>query len=445
MVLEMQYGPAGERGANTAADMKMSPVTDVEYELASGLDKPATKARAWKATVPRDARARLAALARSLGVEGEVYEQSGDQLAVGDPSGDARTGDASVTMWVGGGPAAWSYYVQSGSASGTVSEPCAPDAAECTSSSDSVLRPPATMAEPQNLPSESEALASAKKILVTAGYDPEALELDATTSTWSTYVSFEEMIDGKPTGMFGAIDFGADAVVASAWGQFARYDEADTYPLIDLDDALDRFGTSTLGRFTTKSAAPSPGVATPETAVPDDAATDTVSPSTSVARTVVVRITQVDLVLQPLYSSQSAVYLVPSYRFSDRGAEVGTVYAVPDEFISIAEPAIPEPAPVDPGTGASTPGQSGSGSSGSSGKVDPGSVAPPEDTPIADADAQRLVGLSETEAVKVAESNGWAARVVERDGESYMVTTDWRSDRVNLTVANGTVTAVSVG
>ena len=64
---------------------------------------------------------------------------------------------------------------------------------------------------------------------------------------------------------------------------------------------------------------------------------------------------------------------------------------------------------------------------------------------IRDEDAQKLVGLSEEEATKVATGNGWAVRVAERDGESFMLTTDYRTDRVNLTVKNGRVTAVTVG
>lgn len=62
----------------------------------------------------------------------------------------------------------------------------------------------------------------------------------------------------------------------------------------------------------------------------------------------------------------------------------------------------------------------------------------------ADAAAQ-LVGLNEQVATTCAANEGWKFRVVARDGEDFMVTADYRTDRVNLTVENGIVTAINVG
>lgn len=56
-----------------------------------------------------------------------------------------------------------------------------------------------------------------------------------------------------------------------------------------------------------------------------------------------------------------------------------------------------------------------------------------------------LVGLSEAEAEAEAEANGWTVRVVERDGEEYMVTMDYSDSRVNLTIEGGVVTNAAVG
>jgi len=118
------------------------------------------------------------------------------------------------------------------------------------------------------------------------------------------------------------------------------------------------------------------------------------------------------------------------------------VVAVTDDYISWpqVEPT-PEPAP-DPSV-VPVPGSSGSGSSGSS-----GSSGGSDDVPAAairEEDAQKLVGLGEDEATKIATGNGWTVRVAERDGESFMLTTDYRLDRVNLTVMKGVVTAVTIG
>ena len=56
-----------------------------------------------------------------------------------------------------------------------------------------------------------------------------------------------------------------------------------------------------------------------------------------------------------------------------------------------------------------------------------------------------LVGLTEDEATKVAESNGWIVRISSRDGEEFQLTMDYLANRVNLAIADGKVTGVSVG
>jgi hypothetical protein len=59
--------------------------------------------------------------------------------------------------------------------------------------------------------------------------------------------------------------------------------------------------------------------------------------------------------------------------------------------------------------------------------------------------ADSLTGLTEDEAKKVATERGWSIRVAMRDGEAFMLTTDYRQDRVNITVVNNLVTSVQIG
>ena len=468
-VLRLQSSPGGE-AANASIDSKMAAPWVVDYELAPGLERPVDEARAWRASLPSDARKRFTDLARALGVPGEIHEQGTDLLTIGDPDGgksSVAASNDSLTMWVGGGPASWSYYPAAAtSSSGAVSEPCAPDAKAvpgCVPPSDADSPPP-TIPEPENLPSENDALAIATRILLRAGYDRDEMRLTTSMSSWSTTVSFEEVVGGLPTGIFGAVDFGEDAEVMSAWGQFADYERGDSYPLIELADAVERMSSGWYGMPMLKSgAAASSGASTrsdtaipaaPDVPVAATVTTDDIpgeSTTTTVPRTEVVRLTGVALVLQPLYSSQTEVHLVPSYRFWSNDGEIGAVFAVPDKFIEVPVPDVPdtgaiEPAPVDPASsGSSGSGSGSSGSNGSGGSANPGS-GPVTDMPrISDADAAVLVGLSETEADKFAASKGWTTRVVERDDEQFMVTADWRGDRVNLTVVAGKVTAVSVG
>lgn len=77
------------------------------------------------------------------------------------------------------------------------------------------------------------------------------------------------------------------------------------------------------------------------------------------------------------------------------------------------------------------------------------SVNPPEGDPavpdsVAEL-AEEVVGMSEAEAGAAVKDAGCVLRIVERDGEAYMVTQDYRTDRVNVTIVAGVVTAASVG
>lgn len=56
-----------------------------------------------------------------------------------------------------------------------------------------------------------------------------------------------------------------------------------------------------------------------------------------------------------------------------------------------------------------------------------------------------LIGLTEDDAVQAAADAGWDLRIVSRDGEFFPVTKDYRLSRVNLSIANGVVTAAYRG
>jgi hypothetical protein len=85
--------------------------------------------------------------------------------------------------------------------------------------------------------------------------------------------------------------------------------------------------------------------------------------------------------------------------------------------------------------------------------IDPGATEPgvPEPAPgdivqeLTQDSADSLIGLTEDEAKKVATERGWSVRVAMRDGEAFMLTTDYRQDRVNIVVAKNVVTSVQIG
>lgn len=67
------------------------------------------------------------------------------------------------------------------------------------------------------------------------------------------------------------------------------------------------------------------------------------------------------------------------------------------------------------------------------------------ETPIPQAVADALIGLTESAATGCADELGWGFRVVQRDGEDFPATMDYRADRVSVVVENDTVTSVAVG
>lgn len=59
--------------------------------------------------------------------------------------------------------------------------------------------------------------------------------------------------------------------------------------------------------------------------------------------------------------------------------------------------------------------------------------------------AQKLVGYGEENAESCVSEAGFGWRVVERDGEFFPVTMDYRFDRINASVYGGIVTKISIG
>jgi hypothetical protein len=130
--------------------------------------------------------------------------------------------------------------------------------------------------------------------------------------------------------------------------------------------------------------------------------------------------------------------LLPAYTFTNADGDVGTVIAIEEKYLSYGDSEVtdggdpePEPKPVDPGPPAVDPGQVEN-------PTEPAAV--PDETSV-----KRLIGLTEVEAQKVATELGWQVRVAMRDGEAFMLTTDYQTNRVNLTITKGSVTFVVVG
>lgn len=174
-----------------------------------------------------------------------------------------------------------------------------------------------------------------------------------------------------------------------------------------------------------------PADSVPVETVPDETiAPETIAPETIAPETITVEIVDVEEEYILYWSVDGEVYLVPGYTFVATEDEWGyrgryTVPAIPSEYLDVVQPPVmTEPMPIEP-----EPVLPGEG----------------DVIGIAPEDAERLIGLSEADAVAEAEAQGWDVRVVARDGEEFPITMDYSTGRVNLTVEDDVVTKVYVG
>ena len=83
-------------------------------------------------------------------------------------------------------------------------------------------------------------------------------------------------------------------------------------------------------------------------------------------------------------------------------------------------------------------------------RSDTAAACPPPDskdaeTGITQARAGRLVGMSEAQSQKCAQSLNWGYRIAARDGEMFMLTKDYRFDRVSVYIKADKIFAVDIG
>jgi hypothetical protein len=411
---------ANPASAQNAEDAKLAYAQDVSYSVLNELPDLGEIGAAWSVNPLKENKGTLKKFAIALGVPGDVVKEDKNNFSIGF---DDKTG-AGLSLYVDVSSAWWSY--SSGSAgSGSVSSPaCAPDATanECIDAGEPVVVP--TL--PTNLPDEVTAIARVKQLLQDADVRVKPYAFSATKTEWSTDVVATLMARDVSSNISVYVSFGSDAKITYASGPLVELKNAGSYPLIPPKDAVKRLSQLQYGLVgPTARSAIDMSVSSP--------ATDSQAPVA-----VTVPITGVRLALMQTTLTNNSSILLPAYTFTNADGDVGTVLAIEEKYLSYgdsevtdgADP-VPEPKPVDPGSPA----------------VDPGQVENPTD-PVAVLDetsVKRLIGLTEAEAQKVATELGWQVRVAMRDGEAFMLTQDYLTNRVNLTITKGSVTFVVVG
>ena len=406
---------ANPASARNAEDAKLAYAQDVSYSVLNELPDLGETGVAWSINPLKENIGTLKKFAIALGVPGEVVKEDKNNFSIGV---DDKSG-AGLRLFIDVSGAWWNY--SSGSVgSGSVSSPaCAPDT-ECVDAGRPVVDP----APPANLPDEATAIARVTKLLQDADLRVKPFSFSATKTEWSTDVVGTLMARDVSSNISLYVSFGSDAKITYASGPLVELKNAGSYPLIPPKDAVKRLSQLQYGLVgPTARSAIDMSVSSP--------ATDS---STPVAITV--PITGVRLALMQTTLTNNSSILLPAYTFTNADGDVGTVLAIEEKYLSygdseVTDGADPVPEPVDPGSPAVVPGQ----------------VENPTD-PVAALDetsAKKLIGLTEAEAQKVATELGWQVRVAMRDGEAFMLTSDYLTNRVNLTIVAGSVTAVVVG
>ena len=405
--------------ARNAEDAKLAYAQDVSYSVLNELPDLGETGAAWSVNPLKENKGTLKKLAVALGVPGEVVKEDTNNFSIGI---NDKTG-AGLRLYVDVSSAWWSYSSES-VGSGSVSSPaCAPDT-ECVDAGRPVVDP----APPVNLPDEATAIARVTKLLQDADLRVKPFSFSAKKSEWSTDVVGTLMARDVSSNISLYVSFGSDAKITYASGPLVELKNAGSYPLIPPKDAVKRLSQLQYGLVgPTARSAIDMSVSSP--------ATDS---STPVA--VTVPITGVRLALMQTTLTNNSSILLPAYTFTNADGDVGTVLAIEEKYLSYGDSEVtdggdpvpvPEPKPVDPGSPAVDPGQVEN-------PTEPAAV--PDETSV-----KKLIGLTEAEAQKVATELGWQVRVAMRDGEAFMLTQDYLTNRVNLTITKGSVTFVVVG
>jgi len=440
--------PAAANDMAAGAESKMW--APFQMKFIAGADLPAldSEAKSYVISGGSVSASDISDLAAVFGITGDVEELDanlggGYRIGSGDGSTDS--------FWVSGDALHYWSYSPKWDASAVVG------CAIASSPDGSVTTEPVDCAQPEppaNVPSDEEARALFATLIEKMNLNADDMVLESYADEWGASVYAYMKIDGVRSPLTVSVGFGADGAVTFASGFLGEITDGASYPRIGTAAALERLnsdyanpmlrgGVAIAGVAETSvgvavsteaQAGASVDVVAPDTVVPVTAPDVTVvDPSTIPVDPRPIEVQEVTIIdveeeLVMLYGADGSIYLVPGYAFIAAEDEYGytpryTVSAMPDEYVQQAdpidvaiEPAVDEPVSSDP-------------------------IA----TEISVAEAERLVGLSESAALDTAKVNGWEARVVSRDGVDLAVTMDYRMDRVNLTIVDDKVTASTVG
>jgi hypothetical protein len=252
-----------------ALDGAMRPFGDITYLYDGTLPDLGATAGSWSfAAGAKPDLARVAAIAKVLGVTGDVRTLPSDQgggWAVGPNDGSAPTfvvsADGMLTWWYSSAAATVSggCAVSSGGSTGSAGgadtattavasppdQPAQPpvlvaDTAPMTTIVLPVPQPCEAPPAPHGVPDKVTAEAKAKALVRQMGLDDTKYLFTSYADQYSASASGQLLIDGAPSQISVSIGFGAEGAITYASGILAEPQPGDIYPLVSTDVGLQR-------------------------------------------------------------------------------------------------------------------------------------------------------------------------------------------------------------
>ena len=419
--------PVANDAVTGSTEKMWAPYQNMIYTVEGDLPALGGTGQAYEVVPKKLSTDKITLLAQSFGLDDKVVlapesNKENTSYTVGGSTGGSAPGlyvnsDASLSYW--------SYSnISDPSRSSCAVAPSGPDSSADTA----VVAPDCGMPEaPTNLPTRDKAISTTRDLLINGGLNVENLRFDVYADDWGVSVTAIEQVDGLEVPLSHNVTFGQDSRVSYANGVFVTLKKSTKYPLISSADGVKRLQDSMLTSGCTVCRG---AVDVMETTTNDEASTAVPSDVPDV----VVKITGVKKSLLLIWTAKGVPVLLPAYTYSNSDGDVGQVIAVQDKYIKKQEVESPSDSVPAPGTD-TVPAE----------QVPPVSISPTPIAEVSQEQAATLVGLTEDEATKVAQENGWTIRVAARDGEQFMLTTDYSFSRVNISVVASLVTEVTVG
>ena len=243
----------------STADRMMMPMGKITYVFDGTAPDLGASSGAW--TFPLGAapdEARIRKIADLLGVTGELVQlpaEQGGGWMIG--AADYTTANLSVSAdgmlswWFSPTPVPYddgcmvvmpADGTEGGGSTGASSDSVGGDVA---------VAPPEEICEPEapaNVPTADEALETAKTLYGELGYDVSTLEFETYADEWSANVTAYVLLNGARSPMSMSIGFGAEGAVTWASGLLATPVPAADYPLVSVEQAIERLNDET-GRW----------------------------------------------------------------------------------------------------------------------------------------------------------------------------------------------------